>query len=1203
MKPTGGPFLNADDGSAPHETFDAVDGERAHADLQNLIDATGVAALFLDRDLYVARFTPAVEAFFDIGPADRGRPVADLALPFDRDEFLADARRVLDSSEAFERTVTTRADRRFGLRLSPYRTAEGRTDGVVVTFSDVTEHVGAEATARRRASQIRQAIAAAPIPVLLHTEDGEILALSHALTEITGYAADDLPTLDRWLQRAYRGEHARRVAADIDRLYDLDQRVDEGEYRIHTADGDERIWLFSSSPVGTDGQGRRLVVSMAADITDHKRTEGALEAYAAQQAALADFGLYALTETDLDVLFERAVDLVQRTLGADLSKILELQPDGESLLLHTGLGWKKGLAGTATVPTDKGSQAGYTLTVSDPVIVDDLATETRFQGPDLLIDHGVVSGMSVVIGGLSQPFGVFGTHTRTHHAFSDYDARFLQSVANIVASAIERIEAYGQLEGRVAERTAHLHESESRLRLLYDIISHPADSFDEQVNRALRMTTDLLGLDIGILSHIDDDTYTVTQCYAPGTPLRTGQTYSVGDTPCAIALQAEEPLMIDRLSTSEYREHPCRDVFDIESYVGAPVRISGEVHGTLNFSSARPKSPSFTEGDRELIALLAQWLGSALEWELTRGEVARSEQVLAGVLLGSLDGIAALEAVRDEAGEIVDFEFLIVNPAAATVYGRRAEDLIGRRFLPAFSNARDSGIFDTFVRVVEAGEPHREEIYYDADGITGWFDFTVVQLGDGVAQTFRDVTEQKEAERALRESEARFRELFESSPDAIFVETLDGVVLDVNPAACRLHNATRKWLVGRNLGDLVPPEYQEQARADFERLASGELSLLESRSYTADGLVVPVEVRTDRITYGGHEAILLHVRDVTEREAAERALRESEERFAKAFRSAPVAMTITTFSENRYLDVNESYCTLTGYTRDELLGHTSTELGIVPEKAPNIPGFRELSASGRAREVEFPIRTKAGETRDILLSAELIEIGGLTCVLGIGFDVTDRKRLEREVIEAAEQERRRIGQDLHDELGQQLTGAAFISEVLSRSLATEDRAEAEHARQLTELINSILAETRDLSRLLSPVDIFADGLVDALQDLADQTERIFDVSCVLETGGSVRVTDNAVATHLYRIAQEAVNNAVKHAAPSSLHIRLKQRPEGLRLRIEDDGTGIEPLALEQPSGIGVRTMRYRATLIGGVIQIGRTDTGSEVSILIPNGGA
>ncbi len=1185
---------------------------RVNADLQNLINSTDVATLFLDRDLRITRYTPRLAELFNILPSDRGRPIAHLTQKISYGGFVDDAREVLNTLVPYEREVEGEDGQCFLTRLVPYRTSEDRIDGVVATFVDITRRMQAEEAAKRREERFRRAIVEAPIPVFLYAEDGDILQLSHTVTEISGYTPDELPTLEAWARLAY-GDGSSQVMEDVERLFESDHRVDEGEYTIRTKEGDERVWQFSSAPVGTDGQGRKLVISMAADVTERKRAEAEREERARQQNVVASLGLYALSDPSLDALFERAVHFVQVTLGMDFSKVLELDAEGEHLLLHTGVGWKDGLAGKATVRNSKESQAGFTLLQETPVLVTDFARESRFSSPDLLTTHGVQSGMSVIIGSLDHPFGVLGTHARKPRSFSQADADFLQAVANVLGSAIERAEAhrlvreaneqlesYAQdLEQRAEERTDTLRTSEARLRTLYEVISQPTAALDAQIRRALELATNSLGLDAGIVSRVEGEVYTVEHCYAPDLALEPGQRFAVDDAPCTLTLEAAGPLLIDHLSDSEYRSHPCRDVFEIEAYAGAPVRVGGTLFGTLSFMSAEPKTPPFSDGDRELVALLAQWMGSTIERGVADEQLERSEHLLAGVLLGSLDGIAALEAVRDTTGRIEDFRWMLLNPAASTFYKHPPEDMIGHRYLEAFPAAQALGFFQDLVNVVETGEPYQREVHYDADGMDAWFASSVVKLGDGVAVTFRDITQRKQTEDSLRDSEARFRELFESSPDAIFVEGLDGVVLDVNPAACRLHRADRDWLVGRSVTDLVPPGYRDQAMQDFAHFTTGRSSLLESFSLTKDGIPIPVEVRTDRIVYNGQDALLLHVRDITERHAAQRAIKESEERFAKAFHAAPVAVTISTYSRGRYVDVNDSFCTLTGYTREEVIGYTNDELGLVPLEQLPVLGLEQLRNVGAVREVEFQIRTKQGDLRDVLISAELLELGGVPCVLGIGFDVTERKRLEREVIEAAESERRRIGQDLHDELGQQLTGAAFLGKVLQQKLAAKNLEEAEDATQLTALIGNVLAETRDLSRLLSPVDVQAEGLMDALQDLVDQTERVFDVSCLLDIEGDVRIENNAAASHLYRIAQEAVNNAIKHADPSAITVRLVRSDHTLTLTVSDDGSGFEAGIGQQPPGLGLRTMRYRAALIGATLTVERDTPGSLVTATLP----
>jgi len=166
--------------------------------------------------------------------------------------------------------------------------------------------------------------------------------------------------------------------------------------------------------------------------------EAELRRRANQQAAVATLGQLALEADDLDELMAEATRLVRETLDATYCKVLDLDADREQLLLRQGVGWRAGIAGSATVEANTNSQAGYTLSVEGPVIVDDLASETRFSGPKLLTSHGVTSGISVCIGSTDNPWGIVGVHDRRRRQFSDDDATFVQSVANVLASAIDR---------------------------------------------------------------------------------------------------------------------------------------------------------------------------------------------------------------------------------------------------------------------------------------------------------------------------------------------------------------------------------------------------------------------------------------------------------------------------------------------------------------------------------------------------------------------------------------------------------------------------------------------------------------------------------------------------------------------------------------------------------------------------------------------
>jgi PAS domain S-box-containing protein len=222
------------------------------------------------------------------------------------------------------------------------------------------------------------------------------------------------------------------------------------------------------------------------------------------------------------------------------------------------------------------------------------------------------------------------------------------------------------------------------------------------------------------------------------------------------------------------------------------------------------------------------------------------------------------------------------------------------------------------------------------------------------------------------------------------------------------------------------------------------------------------------------------------------------------------------------------------------------------------------------------------------------EARGVVCgdneVLVVVRDITDRKRLEREILEVSSREQQRIGQDLHDTLGQHLTGITFMTKVLERRLAPKKPEEAKEAAEIGRLVLQALAQTRNLARGLFPVELEQNGLVSAIAELAESVERMCKVKCNLKADESLVFQDNVMATHVFRIAQEAINNSVKHSKGKQVDISLASSPDGaVVLSVTDDGVGFSPEA--KRDGLGLRIMHYRARRIGGNLEVTQPETG------------
>jgi signal transduction histidine kinase len=220
-----------------------------------------------------------------------------------------------------------------------------------------------------------------------------------------------------------------------------------------------------------------------------------------------------------------------------------------------------------------------------------------------------------------------------------------------------------------------------------------------------------------------------------------------------------------------------------------------------------------------------------------------------------------------------------------------------------------------------------------------------------------------------------------------------------------------------------------------------------------------------------------------------------------------------------------------------------------------------------------------------------------------GVDITESKRLERAILDISAREQRHIGQDLHDGLGQHLTGIAFMSKALEHRLADRSLPESSDAAKIVNMVNQAIHRTRELSRGLLPVVSDARGLMSALEQWSSEVQDLFGVSCRFHCDRPVLVYDNDAAMHLYHIAQEAVNNALKHGRPKHIVITLSEAGGAAALSILDDGTGI-PEDVGQSRGMGMHIMNYRAKMVGGTLEVHRARAGgTEIICHFRAGGA
>lgn len=336
------------------------------------------------------------------------------------------------------------------------------------------------------------------------------------------------------------------------------------------------------------------------------------------------------------------------------------------------------------------------------------------------------------------------------------------------------------------------------------------------------------------------------------------------------------------------------------------------------------------------------------------------------------------------------------------------------------------------------------------------------------------------------------------------------------------------------------------------------------------------------------------------RKQIQEALEISEIQYRRLFESAQDGILILGARTGMITDVNPYLMQLLGRSREEFIGKKLWEIGLFQNVEKSKSAFLELQRDGYIRYDDLPLETWDGRYIDVEFVSNSYKAGGVRVIQCNIRDITDRKHaeVEKAILETIEKEQRRIGHDLHDGLCQQLTGVALIAKALSLKLAAREPAASAEADEIVGLVNQAIDQTRDLARGLAPVEIEVAGLAPALQKFAATIERLYRIACVFtydESAGFQCRYEPLLATHLYRIVQEAVNNAIQHGKAKRVVIALTAahiQERGL-LTIQDDGIGFEPKPGDKP-GLGLRSMRYRGRMIGARLKVNRAAGGGTV---------
>ena len=1088
--------------------------------------------------------------------------VASDLVPPERRKDLEDSMASLLSGEAIDSENLHRDGTRIPVRVAIKEVMTRRGQRFIVSVHDLTDFKRAQQSVDRERSFTTTTINSLSEIFILLDPQGNYVLWNDKLREITGYTDEEIRLMSP--PDFHPPEDIHRINAATQGVISTgeDRRV---ETCIVTKDGRRIPYELSGALVRDEDGNPSMVAGVGRDISERKRAEEALHNMVRETnerreeiTALLESTRMVLERSEFDETARDIFRLCKKLIGATAGYVSVFSEAGSQLLVVDPESLRGQFDPDAFMPVSK--LHGRDFSVGRAFIENSVASsplaeqlpEGHFPIQNLLLAPLVVESETVGLIGLANKSGGF-----THR-----DSLMASAFGEVASVALQN-----------ARNLRRLKDSEERFR-----------SVARTANEAIVCADSHIGITF----------------WNPGAQAMFG--FSAEE-----AIGQPLTMIIPERMREARLQSLMKATADGTPTMGKTYEATGlRADGTEFFMELSRSSPWMIGGDVFFTAIIRD----ITERKKIEEALAISKDRFQHMFDNMRSCVAVYRAIDD--GE--DYVFVDFNSAAEKVERISRDEVLGRRVTEVFAGVEEFGILEVFRRVWRTGEPERFPLAnYIDERVSGWKENYIYKLPSGeIVAIYDDITEQKQAEEALQESEQRLRLLFDTAPDVIYSLNSDGELAELNQSFEKLTGYSREEWMGKPFAPLVHPDDLQKALETFEQTARGEYpEVYELRIQTKDGRYVTAEFTSAPLMRGTDVAGEFGIaRDITARKEAERALVESEELYKGLLATSPDAVVVTDLDFNITMVSDRAAEQQNVKSATELIGLNALDVLLPGERDQAVTGAAETLELGASSPRDFVLTRRDGTTFEGELMASLLRDadGNPKAFIATIRDVTERKRAEHE-LQMLNNELEGYAHAVSHDLKGPLSSIAAASATIRSLLQGEPDSEAMRGvNEMAAIIeNNVTKSDRLIEDLLelaeagqTPFDATGVDIGEVVRGILDERrgqikEKHVKVKVDSKLGAVV-----ASPTHMYQLFSNLIDNSIKHndARKPSIAVEYKGTDEtgGHRYVVRDNGSGIPAESEDKiflpfvsgaqgASGIGLATVEKIVGVYGGTINV------------------